>query len=73
MHSALCRTRVVGGVVLVDEGKQDTATPAIDRRLGRLLSLYAWSDLERPRSCGLLLGAERAVRSRGPRGRRWRS
>jgi hypothetical protein len=41
MHSALCRTRVVGGVVLVDEGKQDTATSAIDRRLGRLLSLYA--------------------------------
>jgi hypothetical protein len=31
----------VGRVVLVDEGKQDTATPAIDRRLGRLLSLYA--------------------------------
>jgi hypothetical protein len=29
----------MGGVVLVGEGKHDTTTPAIERRLGRLLSL----------------------------------
>lgn len=37
----LCRARVVGGVVLIGKGKHDAATPAIERRLGRLLSLYA--------------------------------
>jgi hypothetical protein len=30
---------VVGRVLLVGEGKHDTTTPAIERRLGRLLSL----------------------------------
>jgi hypothetical protein len=41
MLAALCRARVVVGGLLVGKRKQDTPTSAIQRRLSRLLSLYA--------------------------------